>query len=113
MRDRDTRAAEPMGGSGVVGEVESVGAVTDGCMLGLLSNRCCIEKILKWVETVATDSFTDAARECLLEWVRARSRNTENWARYTFNSCRSFDYETTSPAEGAHSGLKMSNEVRL
>jgi len=40
MRDRDTRAAEPMGGSGVVGGVESVGAVTDGCTCGACeSNR--------------------------------------------------------------------------
>jgi hypothetical protein len=72
-----------------------------------------IDKILEWVQTVANDFFTDAARECLLEWVRARSRHIQDWARYPFNSCRSFDYETTSPAEGAHSGLKMSNEVRL
>lgn len=72
-----------------------------------------IDKILEWVQTVTNDLFTDAARECLLEWVRARSRHTQDWARYPFNSCRSFDYETTSPAEGAHSGLKMSNEVRF
>ena len=71
-----------------------------------------IQKILEYVEGVDTDLFTNSARECLLEWVRARSRHIADWARYTFNHCRNFDCETTSPAEGAHSGLKMSSEVR-
>ncbi len=71
-----------------------------------------IQKILEYVEGVETALFTNSARECLLEWVRARSRHIADWARYTFNHCRNFDCETTSPAEGAHSGLKMSSEVR-
>ncbi len=71
-----------------------------------------IQKTLEYVEGVETDLFTNSARECLLEWVRARSRHIADWARYTFNHCRNFDCETTSPAEGAHSGLKMSSEVR-
>jgi hypothetical protein len=74
-----------------------------------------IQKILEYVEGVETDLFTNSARKCLLEWVRSRSRHIGDWARYTFNHCRNFDIwlgYTTSTAEGAHSGLKMSNEVR-
>ena len=41
-----------------------------------------IQKILEYVEGVDTALFTNSARECLLEWVRARSRHIADWARY-------------------------------
>jgi hypothetical protein len=37
--------------------------------------------------------------------------HTDEWCRYAFNHLQCFDIETTSPAEGAHYGLKSDSEV--
>lgn len=56
-------------------------------------------------------NFTNIARERLLAWVTARLMHTDDWCRYAFNHLQCFDIETTSPAEGAHYGLKSDSEV--
>jgi hypothetical protein len=56
-------------------------------------------------------NFTNIARERLLAWVTARLMHTDQWCRYAFNHLQCFDVETTSPAEGAHHGLKSDAEV--
>ena len=69
-------------------------------------------KIENWIRSHAVDgNFTDIAREKLLAWVSARLMHTDHWARYAFNHLQCFDIETTSPAEGAHYGLKSDSEV--
>ena len=70
-----------------------------------------VQKILQWIQIHEDPLFTDAFRALLIEWVTARSMHTEEWARYNFNHLTCFDIETTSPSEGAHSGLKMDNQV--
>ncbi len=72
-----------------------------------------VQKILQWIQIHEHPLFTEAARAQLIEWVTARSMHTEEWARYNFNHLTCFDIETTSPAEGAHSGLKMDNQVSI
>jgi hypothetical protein len=58
-----------------------------------------------------SELFPNSARESLVEWVTDRSMHVEEWARYNFKHLTCFDIETTSPAEGAHHGLKSDNEV--
>ena len=69
-------------------------------------------QIENWIRGHADDgNFTAIAREKLLVWVSARLMHTHHWARYAFNHLQCFDIETTSPAEGAHYGLKSDSEV--
>jgi hypothetical protein len=70
-----------------------------------------IEQILQWIRKEEGPAFSESARELLLEWVTARSMHTDEWARYSFKHLTCFDIETTSPSEGAHSGLKMDTQV--
>jgi len=70
------------------------------------------QKILTFIrEHVDDGNFTNIARERLLSWVTARLMHTEQWCRYAFNHLQCFDIETTSPAEGAHQGLKSDPEI--
>ncbi len=69
-------------------------------------------RIENYIRGHAVDgNFTDIAREKLLAWVSARLMHTDTWARYAFGHLQCFDIETTSPAEGAHYGLKSDSEV--
>lgn len=70
-----------------------------------------IQEILQWIRKEEDPLFLESARELLLEWVTARSMHTDEWARYSFKHLTCFDIETTSPSEGAHSGLKMDTQV--
>jgi hypothetical protein len=70
-----------------------------------------IQEILQWIRKEEGPQFSESARELLLEWVTARLMHIDEWARYSFNHLTSFDIETTSPSEGAHSGLKMDTQV--
>jgi hypothetical protein len=70
------------------------------------------EKIITFIREHADDgNFTNIARERLLQWVQARLMHTEQWCRYAFNHLQCFDIETTSPAEGAHQGLKSDPQI--
>lgn len=70
------------------------------------------QKILTFIrEHVDDGNFTNIARERLLSWVTARLMHTEQLCRYAFNHLQCFDIETTSPAEGAHQGLKSDPEI--
>ena len=69
-------------------------------------------KILTFIREHKDDgNFTNIARENLVAWVTARLMHTDQWCRYAFNHLQCFDIETTSPAEGAHYGLKSDSEV--
>jgi hypothetical protein len=69
-------------------------------------------KILTFIrEHIDDGNFTNIARENLIEWVTASLMHTDQWCRYAFNHLQCFDIETTSPAEGAHYGLKSDSEV--